>query len=422
MVAYECEDDICLNPDASYVDFDPGFPLPFLEQALMREPGPLSGDDFDAQDAFARAKTSGAADARGWAEAILEQVHPDYADDVQDVITFNPTIDGVPEEPPEEYRDVQVVGANHFAILLDASGSMAEQSGGSSRMDQAKSAIEDFVDRLPAGSTVSLRVYGQEGSNAEVDQPESCASTEVVYAGDQDGLAGSLEDVDPVGWTPLALAVEESAQDIPEEASDAIVYVVTDGIETCDGDPVAATEALATQGIEPVINVIGFQVGDDDTRQLRDMARAGGGQYSDVSSGADLQDYWQDDMSAMMEAWSEWRRDALDTISEQGRDNMARAEVSGRAVMDSADSEWDDVNEVIDLMKADESIDSSTANAVWNELYGRNKAIWRWGYENKKANWSQAYEQKNLSWSNAYELGNDSWSQYYQQKREGPQG
>lgn len=286
-----CQDNVCLNPEAEYAEFDPGFELSLLEMALMREAGPFSGDAFDPEAAYDAAMATSPWNARQWSEAILDQVHPDYVHSAQDVITFNPIIEGVADEPAEEYRDVEVVGANHFAILLDASGSMAEDAGGSSRMEQAKGAIEGFIGQLPAGSTVSLRVYGQEGSNAEADKAVSCESTEVVYEGDQDGLASRLDDVAPVGWTPLALAVQQSATDIPVEASDAIVYVVTDGIETCDGDPVEATEDLASQGIEPVVNVIGFQVGDADTQQLRDMAQAGGGQYADVTSQADLEQY-----------------------------------------------------------------------------------------------------------------------------------
>lgn len=373
----ECEDDVCLNPDAEYAAFDPGFEMSLLEEALMREPGPYSGDDFDAQAEYQSAKATNPSDAREWSEAILNQVHPDYVQEAQDVIKFSPVIEGVADEPSEEYRDVEVVGANHFAILLDASGSMAGDAGGSSRMDQAKGAIEDFVGQLPEGSTVSLRVYGQAGSNTEADKDASCESTEVVYEGDQAGLSSGLDQVEPVGWTPLALAIGESATDIPEAASDAIVYVVTDGIATFGGDPVGATQELASRGIETVVNVIGFQVGDADTRQLRDMAAAGGGRYTDVTSQADLEQYWQEDMQAMMDAWNEWKRDALDTINEQGRDNMDRANESGRAVMDAADEEWDHAVEVIDLMKADDSsIDYELGRDVWSHLYDRKRAVW----------------------------------------------
>lgn len=101
---------------------------------------------------------------------------------------------------------------------------------------------------------------------------------------------------------------------------------------------------------------------------------------------------------------------------------MDRANDSGRAVMDSADAEWSDVNEVIDLMKADDSIDDDTANAVWGVLYDRKNTVWSWGYDNKNANWSEAYDQKNQSWRNAYELGNERWSLYYQKKNGGPTG
>ena len=83
-------------------------------------------------------------------------------------------------------------------------------------------------------------------------------------AADEGEVASAIESRGPTGWTPLADGIEQAGEDLPEEATDGIVYVVTDGLESCGGDPVQAAQDLPDSGIRPVVNGIGFQVGDAD--------------------------------------------------------------------------------------------------------------------------------------------------------------
>lgn len=64
----------------------------------------------------------------------------------------------------------KVSGTANIAILLDASGSMAQKIGGKTKMDLAKEAVNQFVSSMPEGSNVSLRVYGHKGSNSDNDK------------------------------------------------------------------------------------------------------------------------------------------------------------------------------------------------------------------------------------------------------------
>ena len=57
--------------------------------------------------------------------------------------------------------------------------------------------------------------------------------------------------------------------------------LITDGQHTCAGDPVSIAERIEERhGIEVKINVIGLGVPREEERQLRDIARAGGGDYT----------------------------------------------------------------------------------------------------------------------------------------------
>jgi hypothetical protein len=65
--------------------------------------------------------------------------------------------------------------------------------------------------------------------------------------------------------------------------------LVTDGIESCGGDPVAAAHALREQGI--MIHLIGFGLGntpDEDTASLQAIADASGGKFFTANTADEL--------------------------------------------------------------------------------------------------------------------------------------
>ncbi|OXT11546.1 amino acid dehydrogenase, partial [Bacillus sp. OG2] len=93
-------------------------------------------------------------------------------------------------------------------------------------------------------ANVGLRVYGHKGTGSDADKKMSCASNELVYAPqpyNEAELSKALNKFKPAGWTPLAQSLMEAQKDLEAykgEKNKNIVYVVSDGIETCDGNPV----------------------------------------------------------------------------------------------------------------------------------------------------------------------------------------
>jgi len=59
------------------------------------------------------------------------------------------------------------------------------------------------------------------------------------------------------------------------------VVLLTDGIETCRGDPVKASEDLVAAGLNLRVHVVGFDLGDapDAVVQLRQVAEKGRGRF-----------------------------------------------------------------------------------------------------------------------------------------------
>src|SRR5699024_6871937 len=142
-------------------------------------------------------------------------------------------------------------------------GSMANYENEKTRMELAKESIENFVSGLPEQAQVTLQVYGHEGDGTIEAKEKSCSSVETVYDLDQYDQADfnkALDPIEPAGWTPLAKAIEDITEEFKEfdgENHTNIIYVVSDGEETCDGDPVDTVKKLSDSNIEPVINLIG---------------------------------------------------------------------------------------------------------------------------------------------------------------------
>jgi hypothetical protein len=93
------------------------------------------------------------------------------------------------------------------------------------------------------------------------------------------------------GYTPLAGALQRARDDFdgrPAKSNSNFVYVVSDGEETCDGDPVAAAKALTAASIGVQVNLIGFSVDSKSATQLKRVAQAGGGAYADARDDAAL--------------------------------------------------------------------------------------------------------------------------------------
>lgn len=107
------------------------------------------------------------------------------------------------------------------------------------------------------------------GTGQKKDKEKSCRKVEEVYplsAYAPAAFTSSLNQFKPAGWTPMAKAAEQVMKDLKEmdgEKNTNIIYLVSDGIETCGGDPVKAMKSLGAYNLKPVVNIIGYQVDND---------------------------------------------------------------------------------------------------------------------------------------------------------------
>ena len=199
----------------------------------------------------------------------------------------------------------------NIEIILDSSGSMANVINGKTRMDIAKEAIQTFLKEAPENANVALRVYGHKGTSSDSDKKLSCDSSELVYSFntyDESQLSKALNSFKPAGWTPLAQSLKLAQEDMKGfngNKNTNMVYVVSDGIETCDGNPVEVAKSFADSEIQPILNIIGFDVDGEGQKQLKEMAKESNGTYSSANNADQLNKEF-DKAKAALEAWESW--------------------------------------------------------------------------------------------------------------------
>lgn len=231
-------------------------------------------------------------------------------------------------ENPEEHADKEIQKEQYNVIVsLDASGSMGNYIGNKTMMDIAKQAILEYVEALPEDANIGLRVYGHEGTSSESDKQLSCKANELIYEMgpyDKNGFGSALDPIQPSGWTPLAGALEQSANDLKQfsaENSRNIIYFVSDGIETCDGNPVEAAKAVKDLGIDPIVNIIGFGVNSDESKQLKQIADAAGGNYADAQNQAQLREQFSKSIDEVLK-WQAWHTKTKSEIISNYHENF----------------------------------------------------------------------------------------------------
>jgi Ca-activated chloride channel family protein len=137
-------------------------------------------------------------------------------------------------------------------FVLDASGSMnAEWGKDQSRMEVAKNILTRLVDSLKINPKLelALRVYGHRYSR----QSNNCNDSELEVPfgiNNHNIIINEIKDLVPRGVTPITYSLLQSAKDFPPNAGYRnILILITDGVESCGGDPCKASIELQKKGV-----------------------------------------------------------------------------------------------------------------------------------------------------------------------------
>ncbi|MEM1376070.1 MAG: VWA domain-containing protein [Pseudomonadota bacterium] len=185
--------------------------------------------------------------------------------------------------------------SSDILFVLDGSGSMWGQIDGIAKITTAKSTMQQLIDDVPANARLGLMTYG-------TTSKDSCTDVSVMndIGADREAIKASISNVTPLGKTPIQKSLIDGLNTLQEsEPSDVqkSLVLISDGIETCDGDPCAVAATAQERGVDMRVHVVGFNVDGDARAQLECIANAGGGQYFDASD----TDGFQNAMAAVVE-------------------------------------------------------------------------------------------------------------------------
>lgn len=172
-------------------------------------------------------------------------------------------------------------------IILDASGSMLQRIDGKRRIEIARNVLTELVgETIPEGTPMALRIFGHRA-------PGECQTDLEVPLGPLDKAAVidriSRTEAKNLAKTPIGASLSMVGADLDGADGLKLVLLITDGEETCDGDPAMAIETLKEKGLDIRVNIVGFAIDDNQLKaDFERWATAGGGRYFDASGEDDL--------------------------------------------------------------------------------------------------------------------------------------
>ena len=168
-------------------------------------------------------------------------------------------------------------------FVLDGSGSMQAKMGGRTKMEVARAVMNTLVQSLPAEVRIGLVTYGR-------NRKDDCKDIEMLVSmgSDRAAFMKAVNNIDPKGKTPLTGAIQLATAQLREVESKTSVVVVSDGKETCEGDPCVAVREAITQGVKMQVHVVGFDVTAEEAEQLKCVAKAGNGKYFAAGNAEEL--------------------------------------------------------------------------------------------------------------------------------------
>ncbi|MEM7108356.1 MAG: VWA domain-containing protein [Bacteroidota bacterium] len=206
-------------------------------------------------------------------------------------------------------------------FLLDGSGSMLASWETSNRIEAAKRLLTNLVDSLKINPKLQLglRAYGHIYSR----QAQNCKDTrlEVGFArNNHQTIIDKLAKIKPKGTTPIAYSLEQAANDfIATTNTRNIIIIITDGIESCDGNPCNISLALQKQNIFLRPFIIGIGMGLAYQKEFKCI-----GKFYDAKDQKSFQEALQKAITTSLEPTSV----SVELLDEKGRPTESNINVS----------------------------------------------------------------------------------------------
>src|SRR5437870_196262 len=135
-------------------------------------------------------------------------------------------------------------GITDLALIIDYSGSMnVVMKNRVSKVAATKKCIGDLIDKLPDYLNVAVIVYG-------TDRKRECEDLDVIQPlgpMDKAALKSKIDSFSATGRTPLATSLTKAGIELKKAKGVSAITVLTDGADSCHGDPVGVAAKLAAE-------------------------------------------------------------------------------------------------------------------------------------------------------------------------------
>ncbi len=149
--------------------------------------------------------------------------------------------------------------ASDAMIVFDASGSMAatDVEGVPSRIDMVRQALKKILPPISKIRNLGLVVYGP-GRFLNV-----CRNVELKFPPKPDAggeIISEVRKLNPAGNTPLTAGVKIAADALEQSKKPAAIVLLTDGEETCGGNPCELARQLRISYPGITVHIIGYKL------------------------------------------------------------------------------------------------------------------------------------------------------------------
>ncbi|MCI5056275.1 MAG: VWA domain-containing protein [Flavobacteriales bacterium] len=183
-----------------------------------------------------------------------------------------------------------MIGINCFAqdkspilFIYDASGSMWGKLNNKTKKEIAAEVLSSTIEKLPEDQSLGLIAYGhrQKGDCDDIEYIVDLSNKS------REHINKAIKDIKPLGKTPLAKSATMAINSLNVKAT---IILITDGIESCDGNICKVVNDAKSNGIDFKLHIVGFGLKENETEQLKCAAKAGDGKYYDARNAADMND------------------------------------------------------------------------------------------------------------------------------------
>lgn len=175
-------------------------------------------------------------------------------------------------------------------FVVDFSNSMSEYLEHKTKVNHVKEMMSYILPQISPSTQVGVRVYGH---TCNLIAYNACRSSELVIPmglNNRAKISSEMHRLRPRGMTPITYSLKQAVKkDLKDFDGIKHIILLTDGGENCDESPCDYSIELMKKRRDIKIDVIAFNVkDDDDLAQLKCTADVTGGNFTEADTRAEL--------------------------------------------------------------------------------------------------------------------------------------